>query len=132
MDFILGLHSLLRWLVVLAAVVAVARYVIDLVGKSPDTEMSRKLMMVYTILLDVNVLLGLILIIGRATAIGQVLPIWIEHATTNIIAVVIAHIFAARSKKMAEPKRAAKWRLAGVVISILLIVMGVARIGGWA
>ena len=132
MDFIVGLHSLVRWLVVVAAVAAVIRCVVDLVGKSPDTEMSRKLMMAYTILLDVNVLLGLILIVGRASAVGQILPIWIEHAVTNLIAVTIAHIFAARSKKMPEPKRAAAWRLAGVAISILLIVMGVARIGGWS
>jgi hypothetical protein len=132
MDFIVGLHSLVRWLVVVAAMVAVIRYVIDLVGQSPDAEMGRKLMMAYTILLDVNVLLGIILIVGRAIGIGQILPIWIEHALTNVIAVVIAHIFAARSKKMAEPKRAAAWRLAGVLISIALIVMGVARIGGWS
>ena len=132
MDFIVGLHSLVRWLVVLAAVAAIIRYVIDLAGKSPDAEMGRKLMMAYTILLDVNVLLGLILIVGRASAVGQILPIWIEHAVTNLIAVIIAHIFAARGKKQADPKRAAAWRLAGVVISILLIVMGVARIGGWS
>ena len=132
MDFVVGLHSLVRWLVVIAAVIAVIRYVIDLVGQSPDAEMGRKLMMAYTILLDVNVLLGLILLIGRATGVGQILPIWIEHAVTNLIAVVVAHIFAARGKKLAEPKRAAAWRLAGVVISIGLIVMGVARIGGWS
>ena len=132
MDFIVGLHSLVRWLVVVAAVAAIIRYVIDLVGKSPDAELGRKLMMAYTILLDVNVLLGIILLVGRAIGVGQILPIWIEHAVTNLIAVTIAHVFAARSKKMAEPKRAAAWRLAGVVISILLIVMGVARIGGWS
>jgi hypothetical protein len=132
MDFIVGLHSLLRWLVVVAAAIAVIRYVIDLVGKSPDVELGRKLMMAYTILLDVNVLLGLILIVGRAIGVGQILPVWIEHAVTNLVAVIIAHIFAARSKKMAEPKRAAAWRLAGVLVSIVLIVMGVARIGGWS
>jgi hypothetical protein len=132
MDFIVGLHSLVRWLVVVAAVVAVIRYVIDLVGKSPDAEMGRKLMMAYTILLDVNVLLGIILIIGRAIGVGQILPVWIEHAATNFVAVIIAHIFAARSKKQSDAKRAATWRLAGVVISMSLIVMGVARIGGWS
>jgi hypothetical protein len=132
MDFIVGLHSVVRWLVVIAAVVAIIRYVIDLAGKSPDVEMGRKLMLAYTILLDVNVLLGIILIVGRASGVGQILPIWIEHATTNLIALVIAHIFAARSKKQPDPKRVAAWRLAGVVISILLIVMGVARIGGWS
>ncbi|NTU65593.1 MAG: hypothetical protein HGB05_19880 [Chloroflexi bacterium] len=132
MDFILGLHSLVRWLVVVAAVIAVVRYVIDLVGKSPDAELGRKLMMAYTILLDVNVLLGIILLVGRAIGVGQILPIWIEHAVTNLIAVVIAHIFAARAKKQADAKRTAAWRLAGVLISIALIVMGVARIGGWS
>ena len=132
MDFIVGLHSLVRWLVVVAAVIAIIRYAIDLVGKSPDAELGRKLMMAYTILLDVNVLLGIILLVGRAIGVGQILPIWIEHAVTNLIAVVIAHIFAARAKKQADAKRTAAWRLAGVLISIALIVMGVARIGGWS
>jgi hypothetical protein len=132
MEFIVGLHSLLRWLVVIAAGAAIVRYVVDLVGKSPDAEMGRKLMLAYTILLDVTVLLGVILIVGRAIGSGQILPVWIEHATTNLVAVIIAHIFAARSKKMEDPKRAAKWRLAGVLISIVLIVAGVAVVGGWS
>jgi hypothetical protein len=132
MDFIVGLHSLVRWLVVIAAVAAIIRYVIDLVGKSPDAEMGRKLMLAYTILLDVNVLLGIILIVGRAIGVGQILPVWIEHAITNFVALIVAHIFAARSRKMDDAKRAAKWRLGGVVISILMIVAGVAVIGGWS
>ena len=132
MDFIVGLHSLLRWLTVIAAAAAIIRYVIDLAGQSPDTEMGRKLMMVYTILLDVNVLLGLILIVGRAMVLGQILPVWIEHAVTNFVAVIVAHIFAARSRKMEDPRRAARWRLGGVVISILMVVAGVAVVGGWS
>jgi hypothetical protein len=132
MDFIVGLHSLVRWLVVIAAVIAIIRYVIDLVGKSPDMEMGRKLMLVYTILLDVNVLLGIILLVGRALALGQILPAWLEHATTNIVAVVVAHFFAARSRKIDDPKRAAQWRLGGVVVSLLIVVAGVAVVGGWS
>jgi hypothetical protein len=132
MDFIVGLHSLVRWLVVIAAVIAIIRYVIDLVGKSPDMEMGRKLMMAYTILLDVNVLLGIILLVGRAIGVGQILPVWLEHATTNIVAVVVAHVFAARSRKMADSKRAAQWRLGGAVVSLLIVVAGVAVVGGWS
>jgi uncharacterized membrane protein len=132
MDFILVLHSLVRWLVVIAALVAIIRYIVDLTGKSPDAEMGRKLMLAYTILLDVNVLLGLILIVGRAMAVGQVLPVWLEHAVTNFVAVIVAHIFAARSRKMDDPRRAATWRLGGVVVSILMIIAGVAVVGGWS
>jgi hypothetical protein len=132
MDFVLMLHSIVRWLVVIAAVVAIVRYVIDLVGNSPKADLGRKLMLVYTTLLDINVLLGIILIVGRAITIGQILPVWLEHATTNIVAVIVAHIFAARSRKMDDPKHAARWRLGGVVVSLLIVAAGVAVVGGWA
>ena len=55
--------------------------------------------MAYTVLLDVNVLLGDHSVVGRAIGVGQILPIWIEHAVTNMIAVVIAHIFVARAQE---------------------------------
>jgi hypothetical protein len=132
MDFIVGLHSIVRWLVVIAAAAAIIRYAIDLAGKSPNADLGRKLMLAYTVLLDVNVLLGMILIVGRAIALGQILPVWLEHATTNLVAVIVAHVFAARTRKMDDPRRAAEWRLGGVVVSLLMVVAGVAVIGGWS
>ena len=57
---------------------------------------------------------------------------WIEHTVTNIIGVVVAHIFAQRAKKIEDPKLKARTNLLGVVISLLIIVVGVALVGGWA
>ena len=81
----------------------------------------------YTGLLDLNVLLGLILIIG----LGFTAPN-IEHAVTNIIGVAVAHIFAQRARKMEDVKLKARTSLLGVVISLVIIVVGVALVGGWA
>ena len=127
MGFVLTLHSIVRWLVVLVAVIAVVRYALVMVGKAQSSGMDRGLMAGYTGLLDLNVLLGLILIIGLGFT-----PQRIEHAVTNIVAVVAAHFFAQRAKKMEDATLKARANLLGVVISLLIIVVGVALIGGWA
>ena len=127
MEFVLTLHSIVRWLVVLVAVIAVVRYALVMAGKAQSSGMDRGLMAGYTGLLDLNVLLGLILIIGLGFT-----PQRIEHAVTNIIAVVVAHFLAQRAKKIEDAKLKARASLLGVVISILIIVVSVALIGGWA
>ena len=127
MVFVLTLHSIVRWLVVLVAVIAVVRYALVMAGKAQGSGMDRGLMSGYTGLLDLNVLLGLILIIGLGFTAQR-----IEHAVTNIIGVTVAHFFAQRARKMEDAKLKARTNLPGVVISILIIVFGVALIGGWA
>ena len=131
MDIIVGLHSLVRWLVVIVAVIAVARNALVMSGRVQSSGMDRGLTSGYTGLLDLNVLLGLILIVGLSINAGQVLPAWLEHALTNIVGVVVAHVFAQQAKKQLDDKTAARQRLIGVVASALIIAVGVALVGGW-
>ena len=126
MDFVLTLHSIVRWAAVLVGIVAVARYVLVMIGRAQSSGMDRGLMSGYTGLLDLNVLLGLILIIGLGFTTQR-----IEHAVTNIIGVAVAHFFARRAKKLEDAKLAARTNLLGVVISLAIIVVGVALVGGW-
>ena len=130
-DVIVGVHSLVRWLVVIIAVIAVIRYALVMAGRAQSSGMDRGLMSGYTGLLDVNVLLGLIIIVGLSINTGQMLIIWLEHAVTNIIGVVVAHVFAQRARKIEDARLKARTNLLGVVISLLIIVVGVALIGGW-
>ena len=128
MDFILTLHSIVRWAVVLVAVFAIVRFALVMAGRMQPSGMDRGLMSGYTGLLDLNVLLGIILIIG----LGEWETVQIEHALTNLIGVAVAHVFAQRAKKMDDAKLKARTNLLGVVISLTIIVVGVALIGGWA
>jgi hypothetical protein len=128
MEFIVGIHSLVRWLVVIVAVVAVVRYALVMAGRAQSNGMDRGLISGYTGLLDLNVLLGVIIIIG----LGEWETAQIEHAVTNIIGVVVAHFFAQRAKKIEDPQLKARTNLMGVVISLAIIVIGVAFVGGWA
>ena len=131
-DVIVGVHGLVRWLVVIIAVIAAIRYALVMSGRAQSSGMDRGLMSGYTGLLDLNVLLGLIIIVGLSISTGQVLMAWIEHAVTNVIGVVAAHFFAQRARKIEDAKLKARTNLLGVVISLLIIVVGVALIGGWA
>jgi hypothetical protein len=128
MEFLVGIHGLVRWLAVIVAVVAVVRFALVMAGKAQPSGMDRGLSSGYTGLLDLNVLLGVIIIIG----LGEWQMAQIEHAVTNIIAVAVAHIFTQRAKKIEDPKVKARTNLLGVVISLAIIVVGVAFVGGWA
>ncbi len=130
-DFIVGVHSLVRWLVVIVAVVAIVRNALVIAGRAQPGGMDRGLIAGYTGLLDLNVLLGLIIIVGRSISVGQILPVWLEHAATNIVGVAVAHIFAQRAKKMTDAQLKARTNLLGVVISMVIIIVGVALVGGW-
>ena len=127
MGFVLTVHSIVRWLVVLVAVIAVVRYALVMAGRAQPSGMDRGLSSGYTGLLDLNVLLGLILIIGLGFTTQA-----IEHAVTNLIGVAVAHIFAQRAKKIEAATLKARTNLLGVVISLAIIIVGVALVGGWA
>ncbi len=133
MGFVLMLHSLVRWAIVAVGVIGLVRYALVMTGRMPGNKMDRGLMSGFTGLMDLNVLLGLIYLLwsGLATPIG--FPFQrLEHAVTNVIAVVVAHIFAARAKKAADDKVMARNNLLGIVVSLVLVVVAVATIGGWS
>ena len=133
MGFVLMLHSIVRWVILGVAVIGVGRYALVLAGKMLGKTIDRGLMAGFTGLMDLNALLGLIYLLwsGLATPIGFPME-RIEHAVTNVIAVVVAHIFAARAKKAATDKGMARNNLLGMVISLVLVVVAVAVIGGWS
>ncbi len=126
LGFVLGLHSLVRWIVVIVGIVAVVRYALVMAGRAQPGGMDRGLMSGYTGLLDLNVLLGLILILS----VGFTLPDT-AHMITNIIGVAAAHIFARRAQRVEDSRLRARTNLLGVVISLAIIAVGVALVGGW-
>jgi uncharacterized membrane protein YphA (DoxX/SURF4 family) len=127
-DFILTLHGLIRWLIALVAVIALVRFALGWLNKMPYASMDRGLMAGYTGLLDLNLLLGLILLLGLG---GGFPPERVEHAVTMILAVVIAHASAAW-RKADDGTKKFRNNLIVVAVSMALVVLGVIRLrGGW-
>jgi hypothetical protein len=128
MDFILTLHGLIRWLVAIAGIIAIIKFAFGWLSKADYKPIDKRIMTLFTTSLDINLLLGLILLFG----LGGGFPAnRLEHATTMILAVITAHLSAIWRK---SPNSAVKFRnnLIVVLIALLLIFMGVMRLrGGW-
>jgi hypothetical protein len=129
MGFLLTLHSLVRWLIVIVGVVALVKFVIGLVQKSAFSKMDRGLSSGFSGLMDLQVTLGLLYFL--ITGFGGVgfPPYRIEHAVTMLVAAGVAH--APSMFKKAANKHAVA--LGAVVGALLLVYIGVARLpGGWS
>jgi hypothetical protein len=128
MNFVLTLHGDIRWLVALVAVVAIVKFAVGWLGKKEYTPLDRRLMSGLTILMDVNLLLGLILLFGLE---GGFPMERIEHATTMFLAIVVMHSSAAW-RKSDDAQKKFRNNLIAVVVALALVLTAVIRLrGGW-
>ncbi|MBP6017222.1 MAG: hypothetical protein KA586_10925 [Candidatus Promineofilum sp.] len=125
MDTLMTIHGEIRWLVVLVAAVVVVKFVIGWLGKRPYAAIDRTLLMIFTILLDINVLLGLILLFFGGGFSGPRL----EHATTMILAVIAAHM-SAMWRNTADSSIKYRNQMLMVVLALVLVIFGVLRLRG--
>ncbi|MCY3564217.1 MAG: hypothetical protein F4W94_04975 [Acidimicrobiia bacterium] len=115
MDFLLETHSGLRWLV-LAALIAML--VIGLARWNRDSSHHRLLVKVSSIMLDVQVLLGVILLIVNQT--------WDDlfHPVVMLIAAGVFKVGKVRTANVEEPVRG-KRLTAVTVLTLGLILIGI-------
>lgn len=125
MGTLITIHGEFRWLVVLAAVVVIIKFLIGWLGKREYASLDRTLLLVYTILLDINVLMGLIILFFGGGFNGPRL----EHATTMILAALAAHMTAVW-RKTTNSTLNYRNQLFMVILSVLLVIFGVIRLRG--
>jgi hypothetical protein len=125
------LHSLLRWVIVIFAVVAGLKFLIGWVGNGTYARIDRTLAAIYSGLIDLQVLIGVIFFIWTGlTGAGFPLVRW-EHAIVMILAAVSAH--APMRWASAPDRQRFRNNFLAVVVSLLLIYIGVALLpGGWS
>lgn len=123
MDIIRTIHGELRWVIAIVAIAILIKFAIGWLGKRNYQPLDRSLLLGYTILMDINLLLGLILLFTY----GINVTYRIEHAVTMILAVVAAHMTAIwrRSEDSATKYRN---QLLMVLLSLVFVVLGVIRL----
>lgn len=117
-------HSGLRYLVLLAGLIAVLYYAAAYFGRRPAERMGRVLMSTFVGFLDIQILLGLALVL-----LGIYYPALIGHIVMMVLAAVAAHAASVVARRAPEVRRAHGIRLVGVAGSLLLIVGGIMAIG---
>lgn len=112
MDFIIKLHSFLRWALLLLMVVSIVKAAMSLSGKNPYTPNDRKSTLFTMIAAHLQLVIGVVLYMtsgvvqaGRSNMAAAMkdtaLRFWtVEHITMMIMAIVFITIGNIRSKKM--------------------------------
>ncbi|HEX8245377.1 MAG TPA: hypothetical protein VF541_17820 [Longimicrobium sp.] len=117
-------HSGLRYLVLLAGVVALVVLALGMFGRRPYERPSRISTSVFTGLLDLQVLLGIVMV-----ALGCFYPALMGHLMMMVLAAVAVHGCGVYARKQADGRRAHTVALVGVVLGLALIAGGIGAIG---
>jgi hypothetical protein len=82
---------------------------------------------IYIIPLDIQLVLGIIIILGgRGVALAG--PKLFEHPTTMVLAAVVAHVGQVMARRAPDEKRAAKTTAIAIAVSLILVIVGVVRV----
>lgn len=136
---LLAVHNIVRWVVVVLAVLALVRAFSGWLGKREWQAMDRRAGMFYGMAFDIQFLLGLLLYLffsdfalkailskGMAFVMGQSLYRFfvLEHALYMLIALVCAHLGSVLPRRMTEAP--IKHRTAAIffTLSVLFVILG--------
>ena len=127
---LLTIHSIIRWLIVLVALVAVVKFAIGWLGGSTFKGMDRGLAAGFSGLLDLQATLGIILFVWFSTRTGFQM-VRVEHAGAMLIAIILGHLPA--RWKNAEDKIRFRNTLFCILGALVFIYLGVSRLPvGWS
>ena len=129
MSTLFRIHSDLRWLLVMVAILTLARLALGLFGQRPYDKSSRILMLVFGILVDVQVVVGLIYFVWN----GARHDFWpryrFEHMAVMLIALFVAHL-PVRWRKAPGAIRTRNELLTVIVVLALIFVGVLVLVGG--
>jgi hypothetical protein len=117
-------HSGLRFLVLLAGAIALAVLAWGWSGRRPFAGQSRASMAVFAGVLDLQVLLGVGLLLTRPFY-GALMG----HLMMMFAALGVVHALSVYARKQEDARRGHAVALAGVVLALLLVVGGIMSIG---
>lgn len=117
-------HSGLRYLVLLAGLLALAYSLVAMLRDKPWDRTGRVLLMSFVGLIDLQVLIGLILVFARVFY-----PALWGHLVMMILAAVVAHVAAGMNKRRPPEPRSHRVAVLGSAGALILIIGGITAIG---
>lgn len=131
-SFVLAIHDIVRWLILIFGIIAIIRAYVGWFGNKEWTDVDGWLGLGFTISLDVQFLLGLLLYFflspittsafanfSAAMSDSDTRFFLIEHSLLMLVAVILAHIGRSRAKKQEEDVR--KYRTTAIYYTIAVL-----------
>lgn len=134
----LHLHSVIRWVVLILAVIVTIKSMMGMFGNPAYGKLDNIFSAAYVGLMDLMFLIGLILYVflspitqsafndfGAAMSNASIRFWAVEHITVMILAIALAHIGRSKAKKTADVKKKYKFQAIFFGISFLLMLVGI-------
>jgi len=134
---VLSIHNIIRWIALILGILAAVRAYLGWFGNREWTVKDRKIGSYFTIAMDVQLLLGLLLYVflspttrtafqdpGAAMQVADIRFFFLEHPFYMVLAVVFAHLGSILSRKAEQTN--AKFRRAAIwfSLSVLAVILG--------
>jgi hypothetical protein len=116
MNILFQAHSGIRYLVLLVGLVALAYFVSGLAAKRPVGKPVRILGSAFVGLLDLQILLGIIMV-----AMGRYYPRLIGHIVMMLVAAAVTHVLLVVNRKRSNP---------GYLLPLIAVALALALIAG--
>ncbi len=132
MGFIWELHAIWRWVMLAAGALVVLKALIGWLGRQPWARLDDQLGMIYTMVVDIQFLIGLVLwFIGpfnfRQLSVAMGNPLLrfylLEHPILMIVALALAHMGRGRSRTAGTDIKKHRIALLFYGLSFLVIVL---------
>lgn len=132
-DLLLVLHSVVRWLVVLAGLAVVVQGLRGWLGGREWSTLDDRFGLIFTSVMDVQLLVGVLLYVvsplirtvfqdfGAAMGTSGLRFFAMEHVLLMVIAVVIAHVARARVRRASDAE--AKHKQAALLFGLSIVVV---------
>ncbi|WP_346315991.1 hypothetical protein [Chitinophaga sp. YIM B06452] len=136
-ETLLGIHSIVRWLILLFGIWAVIRALMGVSGKKPYTSADTKAGLFFMIFLDIQFLLGLILffvspLIKAATSdMGAAMKnaglrfFTVEHTLMALVAIALVHIGRSKIKKLTDDGKKHRTALIFFLLALVLLLAAI-------
>lgn len=130
----LAAHNVMRWVILVLAIYALYRVFAGLFGKREWTEADRKALSFYSIGMDIQLLLGLLLYFVFGGWFGMVTSdtaavmsnsnmrfFAVEHIAVMVVAVILAHVAVVTAKRAATS--AGKFRNGAIFVTLSVLAV---------
>ena len=142
-PYVLALHSVVRWLVVIVGLLAAGKAIAGWLGTQPFARLDDQLGLIFTISMDVQLVVGLLLYIvfspltqaafanfGAAMREPTLRFFAVEHILLMVIAVVLTHVGRALSRRAASDEK--KHQRAAIFFTLAMLAVLIAIPWPWS
>ena len=128
MDILRFLHSWVRWIVVVIALIDLVYFAIGWLQSRNYDQIARRMMMAFSMSISIQWLIGLIYLIALGSETGFGVRFYWEHAVTMTIAVFVANVPSILRRRPLTDKQRYLVNVGSIIAVIILVIIGISAL----